>query len=66
MAMILKKIKKLMLTRNSAFLTIFGDLYAIFTFFRWLKLAKKLHLAQMYAQVHFQSALVCIWCIYLE
>ena len=44
-----------MLTRNSAFLTIFGDLYVIFTFFRWFKLAKKWHLAQMYAQVHFQS-----------
>ena len=55
-----------MLTRNSAFLTIFGDLYAIFTFFRWFKFAKKWHLARMYAQGHFQSALVCVWCIYLE
>ena len=40
MAMILKKNKKLMLTRNSAFLTIFGDLYAIFTFFADLNLLK--------------------------
>ena len=55
-----------MLTRNSAFLTIFGNLYAIFTFFRWFKFAKKWHLARIYAQVHFQSALVCIWCIYYE
>ena len=41
-------------TRNSVFLTIFGDLHAIFTFFCRFKFAKKGHLARLYAQV--QSA----------